>query len=91
MNKRGESVFLRVMIFVMLFVTLIQLVGPMKDEIIRVRNPSNLDCDNVTISTSDKSTCILADFSLFYFFGMALFAAGGIFTVRFVAQRIKGE
>lgn len=87
MNKKGQAVFAGVMIFIMLFIVIVQFIPPIKNEIVRARSPSFLDCTNASISTSTKATCVVVDFQLFYFVGMGLAAAGVFLTARFISNR----
>ena len=41
-----------------------------------------LDCNNSSISNFDKGTCVITDFSLFYFFGGIIFIGGAIIGSR---------
>jgi len=79
MNKKGQAVMVGMMLGIMLFIAMVQLIGPLKDTIITARDPTNLDCGNSSITTGTKSVCILIDFSLFYIVGVVMAAAiGGV-------------
>jgi len=56
---------------------LVQFIAPLKTQIQTARNPSNLDCGNHSITVGDKMTCVVADTTLFYFFGVGLAVAAG--------------
>jgi len=43
-----------------------------------------LDCDNATISNFDKGACVVADISIFYFFGGLILIGGGIAISRII-------
>lgn len=88
-NKRGQSVFVGIMIFVMAFIVLVQFIDPMKDQIISARAPENLDCDNTSISAAQKGTCVITSFSMFYFFGGGLAAAGAVLFGKVIRDRAK--
>ena len=45
---------------------------------------TGLDCGNESINSFNKATCVVTDFSLFYFFGGLIFIAGVIVTGRIV-------
>lgn len=43
-----------------------------------------LDCANDSISTFDKGTCIITDFSIAYFFGGLIFIGGSVVVAKLV-------
>jgi len=43
-----------------------------------------LDCDNASISTFQKGTCIITDFSMFYFFGALILIGGGLIVAKII-------
>lgn len=75
-SKKSQSVFLGIMISIMVFLALVGMIPAFKDIIIEARNPDNMDCDNTSITTGEKASCILVDFWMFYFIGVSM--AGGI-------------
>lgn len=77
-NRRGQTVFIGIMIAIMVFITVVVLIDPLKDMIIWTRLPSNLDCTNSSITAGQKATCIIVDFTLFYYVGMGI-AAGAAY------------
>jgi len=87
MKKKGQAVFAGIMIFVMLVIVIVQFIPTIKDEIIRARGQSYLDCDNTTIPTGTKMTCIVTDTQLFYFVGMAFAGAAAFLTGKWVKAR----
>jgi len=87
MNKKGQAIFVGIMVFIMAFIVLTQFINPIKDVVSTTRNASNLDCANTSISVGDRSTCLLVDVFLPYFFGMGLAAGAGLLTARFISQR----
>ncbi len=78
LNKKGQGVFIGIMIFVMVFIAVIILVDPLKEQISYARGTTSLDCDNTSITTGNKATCVVVDFVLFYFVGAAI-AAGAAY------------
>lgn len=82
MNKKGQQVFIGVMIFIMLFIVIVQFISPIKTQITTARNTNNLDCSNSSITVGQKSTCVVVDMTLFYFVGMGLAAAGAFLAIR---------
>lgn len=79
MNRKGQTVMVGIMIAVMAYIMIVQFVSPLKSFITDARAPAGLDCTNSSITDGEKSTCVIVDFSLFYFIGMAIaVAVGGI-------------
>jgi hypothetical protein len=81
-RKRGQLIFLGIMVFVIVFATAVQLIRPIKDQIILARNPDKLDCDNGSISFGQKSSCVLVDLGLPYFFATVLASAASYLTLK---------
>jgi len=90
MNKKGQGVFVGIMVFVVLFIAVIQLIPLLKDIISTARAPGALDCDNASISVPQRGTCVLVDFTLFYFVGVALAVAFGAIGV-YGYKKINGQ
>lgn len=87
MNKKGQSIFVGIMVAIMVFITAIVLIEPLKDGIDIGRDPSHLDCTNESITVGTKATCILVDFWLFYFVGVCIAGGVGFITVRRLKQQ----
>ena len=43
-----------------------------------------LDCANDSISNFQKGTCIITDFSMFYFFGALILIGGGLIVAKII-------
>lgn len=82
-NTSGQALVVGLMIFMMVFVTAIILIQPIKELIIDARDTDQLDCGNTSISTGQKATCLIVDLFLPYFIGVVLAAGAG-----FVAWRL---
>ncbi len=82
LNKKGQFVFLGIMVAIAAFIVLVQLTPVMKDQITALRGTDNLDCDNTSISVMTKATCVVSDVALFYWFGSALAVAIGYIFIR---------
>lgn len=82
MNKRGQMVFIAMMTFIMVIITVVVLIEPLKDQIVTARDSSHLDCDNSSISVGRKGTCVVVDFTLLYFVGSAIACAAAYFGVK---------
>ncbi len=85
MNKKGQYIFAGIMIAIMVFITAIVLIEPLKESITLGR--TNLECSSDNITTGTRATCILVDWWLFYFIGVTI--AGGIGFI--VAKKLKGK
>ena len=82
MNKNGQTVVLGLMIAIFIFLASVVLIAPMKDMIDVARDSTHLDCDNTSISTGQKGTCLIVDLYLPYFVGAVLAAGIGFIFVR---------
>lgn len=82
MKKKSQAVFVGIMVAIMVFITAIVLIEPLKDAIEIGRDSDHLDCTNEDNTVGTKATCILVDMWLFYFTGVCI--AGG---VSFIAAR----
>lgn len=81
-QKKGQIIFLAIMVFIIVFAAIIQLIIPFKEQIITARASDKLDCDNSSISVGTKGACILVDLSLPYFIGVVLAGAASYFTLK---------
>lgn len=88
-NNRGQAVFLGVMISIMLFITVVALIEPLKTLIVIARDPTHLDCTNTSISVGQAGTCILVDWYMFYFVGVTIAAGIGYITGMGVYNRLR--
>ena len=85
MNNKGQ-IFLGVMMFITIFIILV-ITTPVLKEIIEIgRDPTHMDCDNSSISTGAKATCVVVDFGLFYY-AAAVLAAGGAAVLGGIAYK----
>jgi len=82
MNKKGQMVFVAIMVFIMVIITVVTLIEPLKDQITTARDSDHLDCDNASISVGTKATCVVTDFTLFYFVGVAIASAAAYFGIK---------
>jgi len=75
-NKKGQQIFVGIMVAIMVFIVAVVLITPLKEVIELGRDSDHLDCTNADIEIGAKATCILVDMWLFYFTGVCI--AGGI-------------
>lgn len=76
-NKKGQQIFVGIMIMIMVFIVIVQFITPIKDQITTARSPGALDCGNSTISVATKATCIIIDWTLFYYVGIGIAVGAG--------------
>lgn len=90
MNNKKASVLIYTLMLGMAIIILALALGPaMQDSITSTMNASSgdtqgLDCNNESISSFDKATCIATDLTLFYFIGSLIFIGGLIITAKVV-------
>lgn len=60
MNRKG-SLWLSVIVGIMVFMAGMLILNHFRPEVTTLRNASNLDCTNVTISDGTKLTCLGVD------------------------------
>ena len=74
MNKKGQVMFYSIMLGLVILVLAMALAPAGKAVFDNAMNESTgdfigLDCNNDSVSNFVKGACVVADFSLFYFFG----------------------
>ena len=87
MNKKGQAIFVKIMIAIMVFIVAIVLITPLKEVINIGRDIDHLDCINQSIGVGQRATCLLVDLWLFYFVGVCI--AGGLAFIS--VKKIKGD
>ena len=87
MRKKGQAVFVGIMMAIMVFITVIVMIEPLKESIVIGRDVDHLDCTNESISTGTKATCIVVDFWLFYFVGTAIAAGMGFILSKKISSK----
>ena len=90
MNKKGQHIFVGMMISVMVFIVAVQFLDPLKTQIETARDVPNLDCGNSSISTGTKATCIVVDWTLFYYTGISIAVGAGV-ILGFGAKKVLGN
>lgn len=89
MNKKGQWIFVGIMVFIMAFIVIVQFTPILKDQIIDMRSPTKMDCTNSSITTGSKMTCIVVDSTLFYFVGICIAAAAGYIGGKKILYRFS--
>lgn len=84
MNKRGQVIFVTLMIAIVVIVLALAFAFPVKEATTNAR--AEMNCSDTTISDFDKAGCMASDLTLFYSIGGMLFLAGIIVTARVVFQ-----
>jgi len=72
MNRKGQVVFVGLMVAAVVFIMVVAMIEPLKDQAATARNASNLNCDNSTLSAGEAGTCIITDTYLFAWVGISL-------------------
>lgn len=85
MNNKGQiPIFFTLMLGITIIVLALAFAPVVKEFVDDARDVNSLGCNNSTISTFDKATCIVADVSTFGFIGGLLMLAGVIIGARLV-------
>ncbi len=84
MNNRGNIMLLgiKLMLGITLIILILSIAPVIKQNNDTTMNPNNMDCENSSISDTQRLGCISTDLSLFLFVGGILITAIGIFTLR---------
>jgi threonine/homoserine/homoserine lactone efflux protein len=83
---RGQAAMVGIMLGFMVFITIVILIEPLKDQIDIARDPSHLDCANTSLSTMGEMSCIITDAQLFIFVGMGFAVAWAWMSLRNLRQ-----
>lgn len=81
-NKKGQTIVLGLMIAIFVFIVAVVLIPSLKDMVDDARDTNSLDCDNTSISTGQKGTCLIVDLYIPYFIGAVLAAGAAYIFVR---------
>lgn len=90
-SKHASTMIYSLMLGLVILIMTIALAPSGKQVIDDAMNASTsdfigLDCDNDSISNFDKATCVVTDFSLFWFFGALICIAGAVVGGRIIFQ-----
>jgi len=88
-NKKGSVLMYSMMLGLTIILVGLALAPAVQSFTTTAMNESSgdtvgLDCNNDSISTFDKATCIATDSLLFYFIGSIILIGGAIVTARVV-------
>lgn len=89
MNRKGSVAIYGIMLSLVIIILALSLAPAGKQVIGDAMNSSTadfigMDCNNESISNFTKASCIIVDFSLFYFFGGLIGIAGLVVTSKIV-------
>ena len=88
MNKKAQVFFFTLMLGITIFVLILALSGPIKNQIDSIRNETTieggegLNCTSPLISNFDKGACVVADLTIFHFIAGTIFLAGAVITAK---------
>lgn len=86
MNKKGQGLIFGIMLMFFALIAVTIIIPPMVEVIDLARDTDHLDCDNTTISTGQRATCLVTDIYLPYFVATALFLGGGYLVTKQVKE-----
>jgi len=87
MNRRGTLIMYGIMMAFLVFITAVVLIEPLKDVTGIGRDVNHLDCNNTSISTGDKMSCIVVDSFLPGFLLACLAVAFAYFGIRALPEQ----
>lgn len=76
MNKSGQVIILGIMMMIIGLILAVILSQPIRELIDISRGADSMDCDNTSISTGTRMTCIVFDIFLPYFVATIIFLSG---------------
>ncbi len=72
-NKKAQVIILKIMLSIIILIMAVAFTRPLKDVIGTSRNTSNvLNCSGTNLTATSTATCVVLDFSLFYFIGIVI-------------------
>lgn len=83
MNKKAQTTIgLAIITAIMIFLVGMIMVNFVRADVLTVRETTNLDCTNSSISDGSKLTCLAVDATVPYFMVVILSIAGGVIVSR---------
>ena len=85
MNNNGQVFLYSIMLGLTIIVLVLAFAPAVKSFSDSAMNQSNLDCDNSSISSFDKATCVAVDVGFnFYFLGSLVLIGGGVIVTKVI-------
>jgi len=85
MNNRGGVMMMSITVGIMIFITGMIFLNPIKDLVTETRASTNLDCSNAAvISDGTKLACLGVDIVVPYFIIIIISFSGGVIASRFL-------
>ncbi len=81
MNSKGQMLIFGFMVMMAIIVLTMGIAPAGQDILNRTMHSSNMDCDNDSISSFDKTACVAVDMGMFYFLIGVLALAFGAFAI----------
>jgi hypothetical protein len=79
MNKIGQMMILKIMLAIVVLIIAMAWITPIKENInIGMNSSANLNCSSNSLDYSSTATCVVMEFTIFYFIG-ALISVGMAF------------
>lgn len=96
MNRKAQAgmgiwVIFGMMIGAMIWLAFTQIISPLTDETQNARSVTGLDCDNTSISTGTKGTCVIVDAMGFGFSGTIIMMIIGAITGAIIKKKVDGN
>ena len=85
-NKRGQKAFLGIMMFISIFIVIVQFISPIKEQIETAS--TSLSCDTAD-TWNVKATCIVMEMTLLHFIGFTLGGAFVFLTGKWAINNIQ--
>lgn len=80
MNKKGQIIFVILMLAVVVFIVAGILIVPLKESADITQNATNLNCTNPALPAEQQATCIMVDLSMFYFISVCIAVSIALLT-----------
>jgi len=89
MRKKGQATLVGIAIFIVVIIAIFQMIPILNDQLVDVR--SDLDCGAADLTTGQIGTCIIFDTTLWYFAAVALAAALGGISGKFLKRQTNEQ
>jgi len=88
LGRKGQAIVVGLMVAVVIFIFLLAMLKPAKDELRAARNSSALNCSSTEITTVNRATCSVLDIGLFYLIGIIVAASISVVTGKASAPHV---